>query len=342
MKRPLAGFFILSLFFVSYAGAFTPPSWFKNGTYVTYAVLPGEGRYKDYFNSVSFIPSELSTENRKSFESSFENGKRECQEFREGIENSKNYSILRSFLVFGPIFITFNLTDVTNSSAVVLVTLTLENATPSPGCWVDSLTFRGKLFLNLTDGYYYINGSKLGRPTFFILPYNLPERKSLLYKASILKRYGFTVVGDLKVNNVTFAQDKLVHTFVRTFRPPLVRIRSNWLPIIYQKKGYLSSFIGFESLYDLNTGIAIDIDSPYPELYAAGIMFVAPFNYYSAEINDKIDFSREYWPYEFVLYKTNIRFPEDRTGTRPDTALKYYMLFGVGALVVSLIRRWKR
>ncbi|WP_054840408.1 hypothetical protein [Thermococcus sp. JCM 11816] len=72
-------------------------------------------------------------------------------------------------------------------------------------------------------------------------------------------------------------------------------------------------------------------------------MFVAPpFNYYSAEINDKIDFSREYWPYEFVLYKTNIRFPEDRTGTRPDTALKYYMLFGVGALVVSLIRRWKR
>ncbi|WP_367884829.1 hypothetical protein [Thermococcus sp. JCM 11816] len=43
----------------------------------------GEGRYKDYFNSVSFIPSELSTENRKSFESSFENGKRECQEFRK-------------------------------------------------------------------------------------------------------------------------------------------------------------------------------------------------------------------------------------------------------------------
>ncbi|KUH33279.1 hypothetical protein APY94_06395 [Thermococcus celericrescens] len=340
MKRAFAGFFILSLFFVSYAGAFTPPPWFKNGTYVTYAAFPNEKTRRN-FNTFFYIPALLPRENWNSLSTAAKNGGEECRGLREKLENYSN-SIWDIVQYNGSVFITFNLTDVTNSSAVVLVTLTLENATPSPGCWVDSLTFRGKLFLNITDGYYYLNGSKLGRPSFFILPYSLPERRSLLYKASILRRYGFTIVGDLKVNNITFTQDKLVHTFVRTFYPPLVKIRSNWLPILYQKKGYLSSSIGFESLYDLNTGIAINIDSPYPELYVAGIMFVAPFNYCSAEMNDKIDFSREYWPYGFVLYDTNIKFPEERTGKAPDTPLKYYLVFGLIILTASLLRRWKR
>ncbi len=157
---------------------------------------------------------------------------------QEGIENSKNYSILRSFLVFGPIFITFNLTDVTNSSAVVLVTLTLENATPSPGCWVDSLTFRGKTFPQPHRRILLHQRLQTGQ-THILHPPPLqpPPRKEEPTLQSInTEEIWFYGGGDLKVNNVTFAQDKLVHTFVRTFRPPLVRIRSNWLPIIYQKK----------------------------------------------------------------------------------------------------------
>lgn len=228
-----------------------------------YVVLLGEGRYKDYFNFVLFIFLELFMENRKFFEFFFENGKRECQEFREGIENLKNYLIFWSFLVFGLIFIIFNFMDVMNFFVVVFVILMLENVMLSLGCWVDLLMFRGKFFFNFIDGYYYINGFKLGRFIFFIFFYNFFERKSLFYKVLILKRYGFMVVGDFKVNNVIFVQDKFVYIFVRIFCFLLVRIRLNWLLIIYQKKGYLSFFIGFELFYDLNMGIVIDIDFLY-------------------------------------------------------------------------------
>lgn len=89
-------------------------------------------------------------------------------------------------------------------------------------------------------------------------------------------------------------------------------------------------------------GIVIDIDFLYLEFYVVGIMFVVLFNYYLVEINDKIDFFREYWFYEFVFYKINIWFFEDRIGMCFDIVFKYYMFFGVGVFVVLFIWRWKR
>jgi hypothetical protein len=98
-----------------------------------------------------------------------------------------------------------------------------------------------------------------------------------------------------------------------------------------------------DSLYDIDTGVAVSIgDLPYPELYTLGVVKGHIFNHYSAEMNDKIDFSREYWPYEFVLYETNIQFPEESTGRAPDTSLKYYLLAGLIVLTASLIWRWRK
>ncbi|NJE61543.1 hypothetical protein [Thermococcus sp. 21S7] len=343
MKARAFSLLFIFILFSSPVSAFTPPSWFKNGTYVTYAVLPGKEKYEGYPNMLFYTPSKLSDETLNAFIDVLENGPNSCQKLKAKIENSGSEYPLYGLSVFGPIFVTFNLTNVTNSSAVVVVTLTLTNFTPTLHCTVSSLTLRGRLFLNVTDGYYYLNGTKIGRPSFFILPYHLPERKDLLYKASILRRHGFTLVGDLEVSNVTFTQGKLVHTFVKTFHPPLIGVKSNRQPILYQKKGYLSSSIGMDSLYDIDTGVAVSIgDLPYPELYTLGVVKGHIFNHYSAEMNDKIDFSREYWPYEFVLYETNIKFPEERIGRTPDTILKYYLLAGLIILTASLTRRWRK
>ncbi|WP_167912484.1 hypothetical protein [Thermococcus sp. 21S7] len=307
---------------------------------MTYAIFPGKERYKDMpILMPTYIPALLPARDWEVFMNALENGSKDCIEFKKEIESPRYRSIWDCFHVYGPVFVTFNITNVTNSTAVILVTLKMMNVSPTVYCTLKSLTFQGKILLNLTDGYYYLNGTKIGRPSFFILPYSLPEKGSLLYRASLLRKYDFQLVEDLTVKNVTFKEGKLVHTFVRTFHPPLIAAKSSRKPILYQKAGYLSSSLRIDSLYDLDTGVAVDMSFPYPELYSIGIVEGDDFNPYSAELNDKIDFSKEYWPYEFVLYKTNIQFPKEQTGKAPDTVLKYYLLLGLAILgIVGVLK----
>ncbi|WP_099209958.1 hypothetical protein [Thermococcus henrietii] len=341
MKTRALSFLFIFLLLSSTVSAFTPPSWFKNGTYVTYAILPGRGRYKGYPNIIFYLPGKFSQENLNALITALENSSKACQKIIPEIKNPNYTHYLTGLTIYGPVFVTFNITNVTNSTATIIVTLRMANASLTPYCFIPTLTLHGALFLNLTDGYYYVNGTRIGRPSFFVLPYSLPSGGDELYRASILRKYGFIIGGDLTVRNVSFTKNRLVHTFVKTFYPPLIKVKSNRQLILHQKEGYLSMSICIDSIYDLGTGIAVGMSFPYPELYALGMVGGNDFNHYSAELNDKIDFSKEFWPYGFVLYKTNIKFPKEETGRAPDTVLKYYLVLGLLLLAIAGVLRFR-
>ncbi|WP_099209959.1 hypothetical protein [Thermococcus henrietii] len=324
--------------------AFTPPSWFKNGTYVTYAIFPGKEMYRGYSNSFAYIPSELPRRNWNALiEALQSSNSKGCLNFTREIDGGNYTSCLWPLEVYGPMFLTFRITNVTNTSAVVEVVLVVENVSPHLGCTLSRLTFEGTLLLNITSGYYYINGTKLGPPSFFVVPYELPGKKTLLFRSSLFRRYGI-LCNDIYVRNVSFDDKKSVNTFVRKFYPPLIRVASTSSPFRYSKCGYLSTSLNMDITYDFDTGIAIGttLSGFWPELYALGIMSADVFNYHSAEINKKLDTSREFWPYGFVLYKTNVKFPREETGKAPDTVLKYYLILGLLLLTASALWGWRR
>ncbi|NJE61539.1 hypothetical protein [Thermococcus sp. 21S7] len=335
---PILFIFIL---FSSPVSAFTPPSWFKNGTYVTYVVYSDS----DAFNGVDVLTSLLSERNLREIVGKLNESDKECIDVREYFDRPEG---LVSLLVSGKMLLTFNLTNVTNSSAVVKVTLELHNTT-IPWCNIGNVTLEKELFLNLTDGYYYLNGTKLGRPSFFILPYSLPEKDELFVTTDLLRKHSFTC-NDIKIANVSFKgeeviqtfSDKVIHTFVKKFYPPHIYVRYSQFYLSSTKHRISLTGISFAT-YDLDTGVATSLEPiTSPELLALGIVTVREYNYYSAKMNKKLDFSKEYWPYGFVLYKTNIQFPKEQTGKAPDTVLKYYLLLGLVILTASLLRRWKR
>ncbi|WP_148882832.1 hypothetical protein [Thermococcus aciditolerans] len=281
----------------------------------------------------------MSEKNKKALLEGIDNSSDEqCEDVKRVLLESGH---LGDLVVTDKLLLTFRIVNVTNSSAVIKITLKLYNVT-IPWCNLGNVTLTGKLLLNFTDGYYYFNGTQIGRPSFFILPYELPGKKTLLFRASLLKKYGF-ISHDLLVENVTFEDRRKALTFIKTFYPPLIEVKSNQPPLIYSRKGYLSASLITNTIYDLDTGVAIGIwPAPWPELYILGIINGGISNYHSAKMNKKLDFSKEYWPYGFVLYKTNIQFPKEQTGKAPDTPLKYYLLLGLVILTASLLRRWKR
>lgn len=316
-------------------GAEVPP-WFKNGTYVTYVVFSSEDRegLNELFPFMGLMPDQARNTLLEKLRS------RNCTDEEDVILNP---DYLGDLIVTDKILVTFTLTNVTNTSAWVEVELELHNTT-IPWCNIGNVTFTTALLLNLTDGYYYLNGTRIGRPSFFVLPHYLPDRRDLIFKSSLLKSHGFST-DDLIVGNVSFRSKKLVHTFVKTFQPPVIEVRSNQPPIAYSREGggYLSGSLMYEGLYDIDTGIVLGIrDIPYPEFYALGIIGGLVHNVYSAEKNDELDFSREYWPYGFVLYQTNIEFPKEESGVKPDSILKYYLLIGILTLITSTIWRWRK
>lgn len=322
--------------------AFTPPSWFKNGTYVTYIIPPEEGEYKDSIKDFMYVPSALSRENHEIITRAFENGPPSCQKDARDMKDPKHQDSLWDLFPSGSIYLTINITSVVNNTAVIRITLTMNNVSTGlggGGCTVKNITLKGELLLNLTDGYYYLNGTRIGMPTFFINPSNLPQKNTVIYRASILRKHGFTT-NDVKIAEITFAQNKTAHTFVKTFYPPIIKMTTNNPPLLFLGNGRLSAALITYADYDFETGIALGMDSPYPEYYAVGIMYaVGDVNY---GLNQKMDFSKEYWPYGFILYRTNIQFPREESGRAPDTVLKYYLVLGLIVLTALTLWRWRK
>lgn len=262
--------------------------------------------------------------------------------FRPYVGDYIKHDALFDVDAYGPTFLTIWIYNVTNSSALVNITLEFRNATLGRSKPIKSLTLSRTLLLNLTDGYYYINGTRIGMPSFFVSTSNLPPKEKIFLDCKPLRERAFTC-NDLKVSNVSFESKKTVITFVKKFYPPQVKVSLGTLSLTTTKHGDLALTGISWVIYDFDTGLAVSLDTVLsPEFIALGIICPNTYNYYSAKMNKKLDFSKEYWPYGFVLYKTNIQFPKEQTGKAPDTPLKYYLILGLVILTASLLRRWKK
>jgi len=258
-----------------------------------------------------------------------------------------------SLFVTGDSHLTFEIFNVTNETALVRVTLEMNNVSVRPGVTLPRLVLSKVLHLNLSNMMYYEeDGTPIGPPMFFINLAHPPKKGDYFLTPAFLKKYGLRG-DDIVVTNVSFTwmEDKILHTHYRDFIPPYLFIESRGAYIIHDLTTGESHSVLIELIYEPDTGILIttifaDMTSELTSLGVIGAIALDRVNSRKLEkIIDEGNDDNEWWAQGFNLYDTNIKLPDYGSGRSPSTLAKYLFVLSLVILAVVFLwteRRWKR
>lgn len=275
---------------------------------------------------------------------------KEVYEGDAGLFKIDNRSMI-SLFVTGDSHLTFEIFNVTNETALVRVTLEMNNVSVRPGVTLPRLVLSKVLHLNLSNMMYYEeDGTPIGPPMFFINPTHPPKKGDYLLTPAFLKKYGLRG-NDIVVTNVSFTwmEDKILHTHYRDFIPPYLFVESKGAYIIDDLTTGESHSVLIELIYEPDTGILIttifaDMTSELTSLGVIGAIALDRVNSRKLEkIIDEGKDDREWWAQGFNLYDTNIKLPDYGSGRSPSTPAKYFFALSLVILaVIFLWTEWRR
>jgi len=347
MKKSLAFFIVFliaSTAFLLPLQALKVPSWFKEGTYIKYAMKMPYNPEKNEVNIFMIWPRLLPKDAY--------NRIKEVYEGDAGLFKIDNRSMI-SLFVTGDSHLTFEIFNVTNETALVRVTLEMNNVSVRPGVTLPRLVLSKVLHLNLSNMMYYEeDGTPIGPPMFFINLAHPPKKGDYFLTPAFLKKYGLRG-DDIVVTNVSFTwmEDKILHTHYRDFIPPYLFIESRGAYIIHDLTTGESHSVLIELIYEPDTGILIttifaDMTSELTSLGVIGAIALDRVNSRKLEkIIDEGNDDNEWWAQGFNLYDTNIKLPDYGSGRSPSTLAKYLFVLSLVILAVVFLwteRRWKR
>ncbi|AEK73496.1 hypothetical protein GQS_08000 [Thermococcus sp. 4557] len=309
------------------------PYWFKEGTYVRYALLMPKNNDEHEWNAFQVWPGLLPKDAYKNIST---------------VEKIDNGSFI-TLVVKGNVFLTFEIVDISDDTASIRVTLDMSKVLVNFHKPLNRLILSRTIHLNLTDMMYYQNGRALGMPAFFMDPAKLPDKGALLVRLSILRESNFRT-SDLRVNNVSFTwmDKKILHTYYGDFNPPYILVESNEVPLIWSREGggiWVS--VASSRVYDSDTGVMLTapLMGLSPELLTIGIINGDSYDYLAGrrmkELFDEGKADREWWEPGFNLYDTNIKFPETSSSKTPITGMKYFFAASLALLVITAVLNWR-
>nr|WP_240924241.1 hypothetical protein [Thermococcus sp. 21S7] len=277
---------------------------------------------------------------------------KELYEGDSGLFKIDNRTMI-SLFVTGDSYLTFEILNVTNETALVRVTLEMNNVSTGPGEILPRLILSKILILNLSDmTYYEEDGTPIGSPMFFIDPAHPPRKGDYLLAPAFLKKYNLHS-DDIVVTNVSFTwiEDKILHTHYRDFIPPYLFVESRGAYIIYDLTTGNGHVVTTELIYELDTGLLITtlLVDMAPETTILGVIGAIALDMVNSRKLERLieegKDDREWWAQGFNLYDTNVKLPDYGSGRSPSTPVKYF--FALSLVVLTMIalwteRRWKR
>ncbi|CAD5245143.1 conserved exported protein of unknown function [Thermococcus camini] len=333
-------FFLVSTPFTQLSQASRVPYWFKEGTYIKYAVKMPEHPGKHEVNVFPVWPPLLPKDAYAKI--------KEAYEGTSGLVKMDNNSIV-PLLVRGDSYLTFEILDVTNKTALVKVTLEMNNVSASPEEILPRLILSKILILNLSDTTYYEeDGTPIGSPMFFIDLTNPPMKGEHLLSQAFMKKYHLR--GDnIVVTNVSFAwmEDKTLHTHYRDFLPPYIYIEGRSKYLVYDLNTGSRVETITQMIYDIDTGILITtlFCDAAPELVSLGVIDSSPLDRVNSRklerLIEKGKDDREWWAQGFNLYDTNVKFPETSSSKTPSTGMRHFFATSLALLVLTAFLNWR-
>ena len=335
-------FFLLSLFLAQ--PVYSIPNWFKEGTYLKYAARMPEHPDRHGVNVFPVWPQLLPRDAYSKI--------KEAYEGTSNLIKMDNNSIV-PLLVRGDSYLTFEVLNVTNKTALVRVTLEMDNVSVRPGVTLPRLILSRVLRLNLSDMVYYEeDGTPIGPPTFFIDPASLPKKGDYLLTPAFMKKYDLKG-DDIVVTNVSFTwmEDKILHTHYRDFIPPYLFVESEGAYVIDDLTRGDGHTIITELIYEPDTGVLIatiftDMTSELTSLGVIGAIALDRVN--SRKLHKLIDegkADKEWYAQGFNIYDTNIKFPDYGSTQSPAVPMKYFFALSLLVLIIIFVRnerRWRR
>ncbi|AEK73495.1 hypothetical protein GQS_07995 [Thermococcus sp. 4557] len=320
------------------------PYWLKEGTHIKYVTKMPEHPGKHEVNVFPVWPLLLPKDAYAKI--------KEAYEGTSGLVKMDNNSIV-PLLVRGDSYLTFEILNVTNETALVRVTLEMNNVSVSPEETLPRLVLSKVLHLNLSDmTYYEEDGTPIGPPTFFIDPTNPPRKGEQILSRAFMKKYRL-LGDDIVLTNVSFTwmEDKILHTHYRDFLPPYLYVegRSKYLVYDLSTGGRVETIT--QLVYDIDTGILITtlFCDVTPELISLGVIDSSPLDRVNSRKLERLlkegKDDREWWAQGFNLYDTNIKLPDYGSGHSPSTPVKYFFVLSLVVLAMTALwteRRWKR
>ncbi|WP_258083600.1 hypothetical protein [Thermococcus thermotolerans] len=320
------------------------PYWFKEGTYIKYAMKMPENPEKNEVNIFMIWPRLLPKD-------TYNRIKKTSKEDGSPLEIDNRTLI--SLFVTGDSYLTFEILNVTNETALVRVTLEMNNVSVRPGEIIPRLVLSRVLRLNLSDMVYYEeDGTPIGPPTFFINPASPPKKGDYLLTPAFMKKYDLKG-DDIVITNVSFTwmEDKILHTHYRDFIPPYLFVESRGAYVIDDLTRGEGHTIITELIYEPDTGVLIatiftDMTSELTSLGVIGAIALDRVN--SRKLHKLIDegkVDKEWYAQGFNLYDTNVKLPDYGSGRSPSTPVKYFFVLSLVVLAMIALwteRRWKR
>ncbi|ASJ08010.1 hypothetical protein A3L11_01710 [Thermococcus siculi] len=316
------------------------PYWFREGTYLRYAAKMPEHPDRHEVNVFpvwpQLLPGDAYSRIKKAYEGT------------SSLIKMDNNSIV-SLIVQGDSYLTFEIFNVTNESALVRVTLELNNVSVRSGATLPRLVLSKVLRLNLTDMMYYEeDGTPIGPPTFFIDPSNPPTKGEHVLSPEFMKKHRL-LGDDIVVTNVSFTwmEDKILHTHYRDFLPPYLYIEGRSRYLVYDLKTGDSVETITQLVYDIDTGILITtlFCDATPELASIGVIDPSPLDRVNSRRLERTveegKADREWYAQGFNLYDTNIKFPETSSTATPNTGMKYFFAVSLVCLLPTIILTWR-
>ncbi|ASJ08011.1 hypothetical protein A3L11_01715 [Thermococcus siculi] len=324
--------------------AYSHPYWFKEGAYIKYVMKMPDNPEKNEVNIFMIWPRLLPKDAYEQI--------REIYEKDTNPTKIDNRSMI-SLFVTGDSYLTFEIFNVSNESALVRVTLELNNVSMWPGATLPRLILSKVLYLNLSDMVYYEeDGTPIGPPTFFINPSHPPKKGDYLLTPAFLKKYNIKG-DDIVVTNVSFTwmEGKILHTHYGDFIPPYLFVESKGAYVIDDLTRGGGHTILTELIYEPDTGVLVttifaDMTSEMTSLGVIGTVALDRIN--SRKLHKLIDEGkddREWYGEGFNLYDTNIKFPDYGIKHSPSTPMKYFFALTLLVLLMTFVwnkRRWRR
>ncbi|ALV62913.1 hypothetical protein ADU37_CDS12140 [Thermococcus sp. 2319x1] len=340
MKRIVLSFLILLLLVLpspivqSIEKPKTSP-WFRDGIYLTYAMMMPTNPKKGEVNVIEVWPKLIPAQNVLK------------------IIGDWDESSTVTLLVYGDMYLTLKITNITGDIAYVHIALELNNVSPKSGSTIHKLNLNRTLILNLSDMVYYEgDGTPIGRPMFFVDLAHLPKKNDYLVYPAFLKKYGI-ISDSITIKNVsyTWMENKVLHTHYKDFMPPYIYVDGRGRYLVYNRKTGESFDIATQLVYDMDTGVLITtgVCDITPELVSLGIVkMIALDRVNSKKLDRLIDegkADKEWYAQGFNLYATNVEFPDYGTKHSPSTPMKYFFALALLVLMITFVwneRRWRR
>jgi|GEM_PF-4242048 hypothetical protein len=331
--------FIFIFSFLLLSPAYALPSWFKEGVYVKYALLMPNDRNSKEFHLFFLHPALISHD-------VYQKLLQVNERWKDAPEVSKvREDKLIGLSVYGNVFLTFKVINVTEESALINVTLELYNISVNFWRPLDALNISTLLVLNLTDlTYRDENGSVIGRPSFFIDPQNPPKTGDLFAKLDIP---GVYVEDDLKIGNISYTthMNQTLLTYARNFTPPYITVTAKPVSMAWiTKDSSLSGRYRFRATYDFMSGVMVgSLFTISPEFLEMGVVFTTFIDYTATRNLEELQKNGEdkvkWWLQGFNLYETNIEFWEPKKVEAPESSMKYFFIVGLFLLIIILVKR---